>query len=346
MNAGIQGNLALRHSKLLTLTTLAFALTAGSAQAADLSPAKAEAVEGSLGAKGAGAYFDAAEGEIVVNVTDDAAAQKVRAAGGTPKLVEHSDAELDQVKQTIDTSANVAGMAWAVDPEENRVVITVDASVDAAEFAHVENGVEAAGDAVRIERVEGTFSPFISGGQAIYTGGSRCSLGFNVRRGGIDHFLTAGHCTNIGTSWTGPGGVALGTRVGTSFPGNDYGLVRDTSTTPRPGNVSLYNGAFQEISTARNPIVGEPTKRSGSTTGLRSGTITATNQTVRYPQGTVTGLIRTNICAEPGDSGGALFNGTAALGLTSGGSGNCTTGGTTFYQPVMEALSVYGAQIY
>ena len=114
-------------------------------------------------------------------------------------------------------------MAWAVDPEENKVVITVDASVDAAELAHVKDGVAAAGDAVRIERVEGTFSPFISGGQAIYTGGSRCSLGFNVRRGGVDHFLTAGHCTNIGTSWTGAGGVTLGTRVGTSFPGNDYG---------------------------------------------------------------------------------------------------------------------------
>ena len=42
-------------------TTLAFALTAGSAQAADLSPAKAEAVEDSLGDKGAGAYFDSAQ---------------------------------------------------------------------------------------------------------------------------------------------------------------------------------------------------------------------------------------------------------------------------------------------
>ena len=50
----------MRHSKLLALTTLAFALTAGSAQAADLTPAKAEALEDLLGSKGAGAYFDAA----------------------------------------------------------------------------------------------------------------------------------------------------------------------------------------------------------------------------------------------------------------------------------------------
>jgi streptogrisin D len=338
----------LRHSKLLTLTTLAFALAAaGSAQAADLTASKAEAVENSLGSKGAGTFFDAAQGEYVVNVTDAAAADKVRAAGGTAKVVAHSDAELNEVKKTIDTSANVTGMAWAIDPAENKVVITVDASVDANELAHVKDGIEGAGDAVRIERVEGTFSPYISGGHAIYTGGSRCSLGFNVRRAGVDHFLTAGHCTNIGTTWTGAGGIVLGTRAGTSFPGNDYGLVRYTNqSVPRPGNVWLYNGTYQEITTARNAIPGEPAKRSGSTTQVRSGTVQAVNQTVNYPQGTVTGLIRTNICAQPGDSGGPLFNGTAALGLTSGGSGNCTTGGTTFYQPVTEALSVYGASIY
>ncbi|MZG03432.1 trypsin-like serine protease, partial [Streptomyces sp. SID5614] len=51
------------------------------------------------------------------------------------------------------------------------------------------------------------------------------------------------------------------------------------------------------------------------------------------------------VCAEPGDSGGALFSGSTALGLTSGGSGNCSSGGTTFYQPVTEALSVYGVSI-
>ena len=65
-----------------------------------------------------------------------------------------------------------------------------------------------------------------------------------------------------------------------------------------------------------------------------------------YPQGVVSGLIRTNVCAEPGDSGGPLFAGTAAIGLTSGGSGNCTTGGTTFFQPVTEALSVYGLRVW
>ena len=52
------------------------------------------------------------------------------------------------------------------------------------------------------------------------------------------------------------------------------------------------------------------------------------------------------MCAEPGDSGGSLFAGTTKLGLTSGGSGNCQTGGTTYFQPVREALSVYGVSVY
>ena len=74
--------------------------------------------------------------------------------------------------------------------------------------------------------------------------------------------------------------------------------------------------------------------------------MTALNATVNYAEGTVSGLIRTNVCAEPGDSGGSLFAGGTALGLTSGGSGNCSTGGTTYFQPVTEALSRYGVSVF
>jgi hypothetical protein len=79
---------------------------------------------------------------------------------------------------------------------------------------------------------------------------------------------------------------------------------------------------------------------------VHSGTVSATNATVNYAEGSVSGLIKTNVCAEGGDSGGSLFDGTKALGLTSGGSGDCTSGGTTYFQPVTEALSVYGVSVY
>jgi streptogrisin B len=93
--------------------------------------------------------------------------------------------------------------------------------------------------------------------------------------------------------------------------------------------------------------VGEAVKRTGSTSGTHSGTVTGLNVTVHYAGGgRVSGMIRTNVCAEPGDSGGPLYDGTKALGITSGGSGDCRTGGTTFYQPVPEAASNYGVTVY
>lgn len=61
---------------------------------------------------------------------------------------------------------------------------------------------------------------------------------------------------------------------------------------------------------------------------------------------TVSGLIRTNICAEPGDSGGPLYAGDKVVGILSGGSGNCTTGGTIYYQPIQEVLNAYGLFVY
>src|SRR5439155_25508383 len=135
----------------------------------------------------------------------------------------------------------------------------------------------------------------------------------------------------------------LGNTVGATFPGKDYALVRyDPSFTNYPGTVG-----GQEITHAANAFVGESVTRRGSTTGIHSGTVTALNVTVHYSGGgTVRGLIQTTVCAEPGDSGGPLYDSTAAVGLTSGGSGDCKSGGTTFFQPVTAALSAYGVQVY
>ena len=140
-----------------------------------------------------------------------------------------------------------------------------------------------------------------------------------------------------------PGGeTASGPVLSVRHLGKDYAIVRyDPSYTNYPGTVGS-----QDITSAGTPSVGQTVFRRGSTTGTHSGTVTALNATVTYAQGTVTGLIRTTVCAEPGDSGGSLYAGTTAYGLTSGGSGNCSSGGTTFFQPVTEPLSVYGVHVY
>ncbi|MEU8675537.1 S1 family peptidase [Streptomyces sp. NPDC048560] len=245
--------------------------------------------------------------------------------------------------------ADVAGTAWYTDGTTGRIVLTADSTVSAAEIAKIKKAAGDRATSLEIKRTPGTFSKLIAGGQAIYAGGGRCSLGFNVRSGSTYYALTAGHCTNIGSTWytNSSSTTLLGTRTGSSFPTNDYGIIRHSNASAADGRVYLYNGSYRDITGAGNASVGQSVQRSGSTTGLRSGTVTGLNATVNYGNGDVVyGMIQTNVCAEPGDSGGSLFSGTTALGLTSGGSGNCSSGGTTFFQPVTEALSAYGVSVF
>ncbi|MFF7493122.1 S1 family peptidase [Streptomyces rubiginosohelvolus] len=262
------------------------------------------------------------------------------AASAQPAPKTFSATELSQTATSVRT-ADVGGTAWYVDGASGKVVVTADSTVSKAEIAKLRSEAGANADALVVKRTPGKFSKLIAGGEAITTGGARCSLGFNVQDGsGTKFALTAGHCTNIGSSWS------IGTTTGSSFPGDDYGIIRHSDQGAADGRVSLYNGSYQEIDGAADATVGQSVQRSGSTTGLHGGSVTGLNATVNYgADGIVSGLIQTNVCAEPGDSGGALFSGSTALGLTSGGSGNCSSGGTTFYQPVTEALSVYGVSI-
>jgi streptogrisin A len=263
------------------------------------------------------------------------------ASAAEPAPTKFSSAALSDASQAL-RSAHVGGTAWYTDAKSGKVVVTADKTVSKADLAKVKKEAGVNAGAFEIKRTAGKFSKFIAGGEAITTGGARCSLGFNVQdSAGTKYAVTAGHCTNIGSSWS------IGTTAGSSFPGNDYGIIRHSNPSAADGRVYLYNGGYQDITSAGNASVGQSVQRSGSTTGLHGGTVQALNVSVDYgPDGIVNGLIQTNVCAEPGDSGGSLFAGSTALGLTSGGSGNCSSGGTTFFQPVTEALSAYGVNVF
>ncbi|WP_406380491.1 S1 family peptidase [Streptomyces sp. NBC_01618] len=241
--------------------------------------------------------------------------------------------------------ADVAGTAWNIDPATNTLVVTADRTVSQAEIKRIKQSVGANAGALRIERTSGKFSKLLSGGDAIYAPGWRCSLGFNVRSGSTYYFLTAGHCTDGNPPWytNSSNTTKIGPTVGSSFPVNDYGLVRyDNTAIDHPGTVGSV-----DITSAANATVGMSVTRRGSTTGIHSGSVTGLNATVNYGNGDIVyGMIKTNVCAEPGDSGGPLYSGSKAIGLTSGGSGNCSSGGTTYFQPVTEALSAYGVSVY
>jgi len=249
-----------------------------------------------------------------------------------------SDDRISAASHAVKQSG-VRGIAWYVDETADREVVTLDSTVSSAEVATIKRSVGADAAALRIEYAASVFRPLLSGGDAIYGGRYRCSLGFNVVKGSTYYFLTAGHCGKVAKTWytNASHTTLIGPTIDYSFPKNDYALVRyDNTSLSHPGGFS-----------AANAFVGEQVKRTGSTTGTHSGTVTALNVTVRYQGGgTVGGMIQTTVCAEPGDSGGPLYDGTKALGITSGGSGDCKTGGTTFYQPVPEAANAYGVTVY
>ncbi|MEU5903467.1 S1 family peptidase [Micromonospora sp. NPDC047467] len=237
-----------------------------------------------------------------------------------------------------------AGTAWGLDPATGRMTLTVDDTVAPAEVATLRAVADRAGALLR--REPGTLRTLIAAGQGIYGGGARCSLGANVRSGSTYYVVTAGHCTTAVSAWYADSAqtTVLGTRTATSYPGNDYGLIRYTGRIAHPSAVYTYPGLLT-INSHGSAYVGQAVCRSGVTTGVRCGTVTGLNQTVNYGGGnSVSGLIRTNICAEPGDSGGPLYVASTGviLGILSGGSGNCTSGGVSYYQPIGEVLAAYG----
>ncbi|MFF3322658.1 S1 family peptidase [Streptomyces sp. NPDC002889] len=306
-----------------------------------------------LGDAYGGAYYDADDQELVVNVVgdDNDVIVQVNKAGAVAREADNSWGALKAATGELAKKATIPGTAWALDPRTNQVLVTADRTVAGDQWDKLESAVDSLGTGVaRIQKSKGEFKPFLEGGDAIFGGGARCSLGFNVTtQDGQPGFLTAGHCGVAAEQWSeSANGAPIGTVQAATFPGDgDFALVTyDDPAVDAPSSVDLGNGQTVEIVQADDAAVGQQVFRMGSTTGLKDGQVTGLNATVNYPEGTVTGLIQTNVCAEPGDSGGALFTGDgSAIGLTSGGSGDCTQGGETFFQPVTTALAAVGAQI-
>ncbi|MPZ00294.1 MAG: trypsin-like serine protease [Actinophytocola sp.] len=286
-----------------------------------------------------GSYYDAELGKLVVGVTNRSKFDEVRAAGAQPRSVDDSSAELDAIVEQLndaDAKAPDAVAGWYVDVEANSVVMTtaIGTAKQARDFVRAAGVKQADVDVQQSTEDPKTLMDIIGGNAYYMDGGGRCSVGFSVYGG----FVTAGHCGSTGTGTSSPSGYF----AGSSFPGDDYAYVNTGSDdTPRPW-VNMYNGYARVVQGSSEVPTGSSVCRSGSTTGWHCGYIEAKNQTVHYSQGSVYGLTRTNVCAEPGDSGGSFISGNQAQGMTSGGSGNCTWGGTTYFQPVNEALRAYG----
>ncbi|MEU3936547.1 S1 family peptidase [Streptomyces sp. NPDC029044] len=336
---------------LLTAMQRDLGLTRDEAEARLAAEKSAAVVErearGAAGSSYGGSWFDADRGRLTVAVTRAARADAVRATGATVRLVRYDARQLDAAKKRIDALSAPAGVgSWHVDPKANKVVVNVVSGhrADNDVRAFLARAREAGPVAVRqTPAAPRTFAAGTVGGDPYYTGNVRCSIGFSVHGG----FVTAGHCGSPSAAVYGWDRSYIGNFQGSSFPGNDYAWVNVGSgwwTVP----VVLGWGTVPDrlVRGSAEAPTGASVCRSGSTTHWHCGTVLAKNETVNYSQGAVHQMTKTSVCAQPGDSGGSFISGDQAQGVTSGGWGNCSSGGETWHQPVNEILNRYGLRLH
>ena len=258
---------------------------------------------------------------ILLPTQDAAAATPVRAFAATP------------------------GTAWWTD---GRLTVSIDDSVRPSVAAGLTRAVTRAGGTVL--REPGILAPHIAGGDTFNAGalGGRCLLGFNAKAGLTYYFLAAAHCVPAvgATVYAGTGTTTVLGVVAARDTTYDHALVRYTNAgIAKPSAVNLYAGGLQPITSFGAGTVGQTVRRTGPN-GVRTGTITSLNVTINYAGGTVYNMIRTTVCSEPGESGGPLFAGTVGIGINWGGSGNCATGGASYYSSARRAATAYGVAPY
>ena len=291
------------------------------------------------------------DGELNVAVTDEALTSEVTDAGATPVVVSNSFSKLEEaqkaldkidMEQALDKRSEQSGIAaYYVDVAANKLVIEALAgsTAHAEELAKQVGLLESEFEIRVVGEMPTTFATVRGGDAYLINRGGRCSVGFSVTTG----FVSAGHCGSVGAVATTSSGATLGTFSGSVFPGSgDFSYIRGSSGNTFTGRINNYSGSTLPVSGSTASAVGASICRSGSTTGVFCGTVRSLGASVTYAEGRVTGLTQTSVCAEPGDSGGSFYSGAQAQGVTSGGSGNCNSGGTTYFQPVNEILSTYG----
>ncbi|MGW0327406.1 S1 family peptidase [Nocardia sp. NPDC055165] len=194
------------------------------------------------------------------------------------------------------------------------------------------------------ERVDLTATPVAGDGNGALAGGDgyasvigrsslRCSLGFNgTDRSGNVINISAGHCNpDIESAGTGNAaavyevngdraGAQLGTFQKSVLGEQDYSIIRvnDNARARFENNLVRIPGqAPIPVDGVATPVVGAPVCKSGARTGFSCGVINGVDQTVQVGDRQLTQSFSANICALPGDSGGAIVTGRLALGISS-----------------------------
>lgn len=313
----------------------------------------------------AGKWFDPASGDLVVAVTDRAAADRAEQAGARPQLVTRSKAELDDLRLAVGRYAgnHVPGLrSFGVDDPGNRVVVSIDRTRTTTATERFLGKVRALGNGVVVETTTGSFSQQagdVRPGSPWWPGAeSNCSIGFGATDAqGGKHFVTAGHCTNDANQ-AAYGQSGQQNRIGTSNVGGsrsvnaregDMGVVAVTE----PGwnlsaSVNTWGQPPVTVTGSAEAIVGDSVCHSGNTApNWECGRVRAVNQSIDYGTTIVDGLTTTDACSQGGDSGGAWLRGDKAVGLHSGGQSSCGSNqDNSIFQPVNEALAKWNLTLF
>ncbi|WP_190200625.1 S1 family peptidase [Streptomyces djakartensis] len=330
-------------------------------------PAQADALTAELGPnRTAGVYRQ--DGRLVFAVTDQAAAASVREAGGTAKVVAHSTAALTSAQNDLDELAGIPNTSWGANPSSNQVVVKIYDGVSAADRERINEVAAAHGDAVRVERHSGRIEQTayeMRGGLGIESSqGTLCSAAFSVTPNDGDlstgqrYLLTAGHCVVGGnTTWhRWSGGISLGSVTDWSYEPGDWAVIKYTNPdVAADGMVQYKDGTASQITGSRWVVDNEKVKRVGTMSQDLDGMVLNPSVTVNYDTGaTLHNMIESSLCNVRGDSGGAMFTGTTALGITSGGNYVDEPCGDTdsqadrssFYHPVQQVLITHDLAAY
>ncbi|WP_407335087.1 S1 family peptidase [Dietzia kunjamensis] len=149
-----------------------------------------------------------------------------------------------------------------------------------------------------------------------------CSTGFNGELDGKPVVITAAHCAGAdGTRAALADGEEFGTMTRSEREGIDTALIAvddDVADRFRTNLVGDGPDSTQGIIGTADPVVGQKACKTGFRTGFSCGTISQVGTTIDVAgTRTISNAFTVDLCALPGDSGGVVFSGDRALGISS-----------------------------
>lgn len=216
----------------------------------------------------------------MIAVSDPAAAQTVRDAGGISKVVTRSKAELASIHRELDRLGGIPNTAWGVKPDTNQVSVKIFDGAPSDSRARIEKVVAAHPGAIHIDRIRSTLkfkSTDLRGGNGITSDGYRCTAGFNTKNSsGTIYTLTAGHCpgSDYYMDWNNQRiGYVAYSHFGGS--GGDQATIRANDPGINPlGTVRYWGGTYKQIDSSRFAIIGEHIDRIGVSSQDTTGSVT------------------------------------------------------------------------